>query len=80
MWEYVPVSKLFAYKKSKNQNKNKNLDFFFDFFFAGRISVSSPLVLVGFCECWSGPTSTDQLSDNPDLIIHSKYQILIGVL
>ena len=38
---------------------------FFVCFLAGRISFFSASLLVGFRECWSGPTSTDQHSDNP---------------
>ena len=42
--------------------------YFFIYFLLVGFRFSPPSVLVGFRECRSGPTSTDQLSDNPAFI------------
>ena len=39
-----------------------------------------PSVLVGFRECWSGATSTDQLSDNPGLTIDNFCSYMLWFL
>ena len=53
----------FLPQKIKKIKKIKNISFF------------PPSVLVGFRECWSGPTSTDQLSDNPE----QQYTLMLDV-